>query len=98
MNKKTFLLPILFLAVIAIALSSPTAASAWLQTYETLQGSYGFFSGIWHGILAPFAVIAQIFDNKIILYAANNSGFGYNLGFLIGISMIIGGGASKTCR
>ncbi len=88
-------MPISVLILIIIVFFFPSTAYAWLQTYEVSPDrTYGFFSGLWHGIIAPFAVFAQLFDNDIILYSPVNSGFGYNIGFLIGIAVVIGGGAS----
>ena len=70
---------------------------AWLQDYEIYSYEpYGFFSGLWHGLIAPFALIAQLFDHDIVLYSTSNTGLGYNLGFLIGISVIVGGGSKAT--
>ena len=44
----------------------------------------GFLEGIWHGLLAPYTLILRFFMN-IDMYAASNTGFGYDAGFLIGI-------------
>lgn len=55
---------------------------------------YGFFSGIWHGICFPFAIIGKIFGADIGIYAQNNSGIFYWIGFLIGLGGL-GGGASR---
>ena len=88
---------ILIPLIVVTAFLYTTPIYAWLQDYEIYSYSdYGFFSGIWHGLIAPFAVFAQIFDNDIVLYSPANTGFGYNLGFLIGISSIIGGGSRAT--
>ena len=98
MNKKIYLLTINLLIIALISLYLPSKVHAWLQIYEVTQYSdYGFWVGLWHGLIAPFAFIAQIFDNQIVLYSSVNNGFVYNLGFLLGISMIIGGGTKKTC-
>lgn len=45
---------------------------------------YGFFSGLWHGFIAPFSLIGMFFNANVVVFAANNSGFSYALGFLIG--------------
>lgn len=45
---------------------------------------YGFFWGIWHGFIAPFDFLGMLFSNDITMYAQNNSGALYALGFLIG--------------
>jgi hypothetical protein len=44
----------------------------------------GFFLGIWHGLLAPWTLILRLFMD-IKMYAMPNSGWLYDLGFLIGI-------------
>jgi hypothetical protein len=45
---------------------------------------YGFFGGLWHGFIAPFDFIGMLFNEKITMYAQNNNGGFYALGFLIG--------------
>jgi hypothetical protein len=55
---------------------------------------YGFFSGILHGFVFVFAIIGKLFGADIGLFAANNSGFFYWLGFIIGIGGLGGGGAA----
>lgn len=45
---------------------------------------YGFFGGLWHGFIAPFDFIGMLFNNEITMYAQNNNGGLYALGFLIG--------------
>jgi hypothetical protein len=46
--------------------------------------TYGFFGGLWHGFIAPFDFIGMLFNNKITMYAQNNNGGLYALGFLLG--------------
>lgn len=45
---------------------------------------YGFFGGLWHGFIAPFDFIGMLFNDEITMYAQNNNGGLYALGFLIG--------------
>jgi hypothetical protein len=45
---------------------------------------YGFFGGLWHGFIAPFDFIGMLFNNEITMYAQNNNGGLYALGFLLG--------------
>jgi hypothetical protein len=52
---------------------------------ECLSGhTYGFFGGLWHGFIAPFDFIGMLFNEKITVYAQNNNGGLYALGFLLG--------------
>jgi hypothetical protein len=45
---------------------------------------YGFFGGLWHGFIAPFDFIGMLFNKEITVYAQNNNGGLYALGFLMG--------------
>jgi hypothetical protein len=46
--------------------------------------TYGFFGGLWHGFIAPFDLFAMIFSDNVTVYATNNSGGWYALGFVFG--------------
>jgi|PlaIllAssembly_1097288.scaffolds.fasta_scaffold1503681_1 hypothetical protein len=48
----------------------------------------GFFMGIWHGLLAPWSLIARFFFD-VKTHAFPNSGWFYDLGFLIGVGFSI---------
>jgi hypothetical protein len=71
------------------------------------DGSYsaenpaGFFWGLWHGLIVFITFFMGLFTgNKYTIYEAFNSGWGYNLGYLIGIGAISGGGifgGRKAC-
>lgn len=46
--------------------------------------TYGFFGGLWHGFIAPFDFIGMLFSDEITMFAQNNNGGLYALGFLLG--------------
>jgi hypothetical protein len=46
--------------------------------------TYGFWGGLWHGIIAPIDFIGMLFRDNVTLYAQNNNGAWYAFGFLIG--------------
>ncbi len=50
----------------------------------------GFFSGIWHGWIAPFSLFFSFFGDGGI-YAVNNTGFPYDFGFYMAIISGFGG-------
>lgn len=45
----------------------------------------GFWLGVWHGLLAPWALLLRLFFD-IAMYAYPNIGWLYDLGFLLGVS------------
>lgn len=53
---------------------------------------YGFFSGAWHGLIAPFSFIVSLFRDDVALYALNNNGGWYDFGFVLGAGILFGGG------
>jgi hypothetical protein len=88
MNSKNYSL-IIAILVVTIGLSGCAPAS-----YERPEA--GFFSGIWHGLIFVFSIIGKVFGADIGIYAENNTGFTYWLGFIIGLGGF--GGGSYTSK
>jgi hypothetical protein len=63
---------------------------------STPEDPAGFFTGVWHGWIAPVSLIAGIFDHAIRLYEPNNTGWWYDLGFYI--AAIAGFGSISLTR
>jgi hypothetical protein len=57
---------------------------------------YGFWNGLWHGLIACFTFIGSLFNHNIAVYAIHNNGAWYNLGFLLGVGAFTGGGARAS--
>jgi hypothetical protein len=52
---------------------------------ECLKGeTYGFWSGLWHGIIAPVNLVAMLWRNDVTVFATNNNGIWYAFGFVLG--------------
>jgi hypothetical protein len=51
----------------------------------------GFLAGVWHGWIAPFALVWSIFDPKVTIYEVYNGGWWYNFGFYMAIISGFGG-------
>lgn len=50
-----------------------------------LEGrTFGFWGGLWHGIIAPIDLVLSLFRDDITVYAQNNNGAWYAFGFLLG--------------
>ncbi len=80
LTKLNFLV---LLSVLIIVITSGCANNEIVD--QCLTGhKYGFFGGLWHGFIAPFDFIGMLFNNEITMYAQNNNGGLYALGFLLG--------------
>lgn len=51
----------------------------------------GFWWGLWHGLIFPWAWIGSLFDPDIAVYAVPNRGGWYDFGFFLGITVLGGG-------
>lgn len=56
------------------------------------NATYGFWGGLWHGMISGFSFIGSLFDNDIVVWSVDNNGGWYAFGFVLGI----GGLASAT--
>ena len=90
MTKRKIFLGLMMLFVVT------SLTSCAPENYSSHE--YGFFGGIWHGIVWGFALIGKIFGADIGLYADSNTGFTYWVGFIIGLGGLGGGGASAARR
>ena len=71
--------------LLGVVLLSGCADNSKIQIQECLNGyTYGFWGGLWHGIIAPFDFLGMIFSDNIVVFAQNNNGAWYSLGFMLG--------------
>ena len=62
--------------------------------------TYGFWGGLWHGIIAPIDLILMLFKDDFTVFAQNNNGAWYSFGFIIGSGGwgFLGGNRAKSYR
>jgi hypothetical protein len=67
---------------------------------NSVEHPAGFFSGVWHGWIAPVTLIISLFNRNINIYEVHNVGFWYDLGYYMAIISGFGGLAlsRKKCR
>jgi len=58
----------------------------------------GFWMGLWHGLISLVTFIISLFNDHVTIYEINNTGWPYNLGFILGVSIFFGGSSKGTCR
>jgi hypothetical protein len=86
-NKRAIML-VCFLGFAFIALSCAPGNARWDQDINPGHRA-GFWAGIWHGLIVIITFIISLFNSKIGIYEASNTGWSYNLGFLIGLCFSI---------
>lgn len=58
---------------------------------STMDDPSGFFSGIWHGWIAPVTLIWGVFNDAVRIYEPMNTGWWYDFGYYIAIIGGFGG-------
>ena len=100
MNKNiNHRLILLLVAVLFVVLVVSCANSETVDACLTGK-KYGFWWGLWHGIIAPVDFVIMLFRDDITVYAQNNNGAWYALGFIIGSGGwgFLGGKGSRRRR
>ncbi|HEY3391017.1 MAG TPA: hypothetical protein VGK38_15670 [Prolixibacteraceae bacterium] len=87
--------PAILVIVISCLIFSSCAEVSHVQNC-LVDKPYGFWSGLWHGMIAPFSFFGSLISDKIAMYAINNNGAWYNFGFVIGAGIIFGGGTKAS--
>lgn len=58
----------------------------------------GFWMGLWHGFIAPITFLISLFRDSVNVYEVHNSGNWYDLGFMLGLTMSLGGSSRAKRR
>jgi hypothetical protein len=90
MKKNKIILLIFAIGLLIMSCAHNDAYQNCLTSVHT----YGFWGGLWHGIIAPFDFIGSLIWRDVTMYAPNNNGGWYAFGFLLGI----GGVFSSSSR
>jgi hypothetical protein len=83
------------LLIIPLAVLAGCAVQSSGQVVQ--DGAPGFWLGVWHGFIFPFAFIIGLFKPDVAVYAVPNNGTWYDFGYFVGI-VFLGVGARSSKR
>ena len=92
MEKRRFLI----LAAAAGLLLLCAGCAPGTERFAASQA--GFWAGLWHGLIMVITFIIGLFTESVRMYEPNNVGALYDLGFLLGALISLGGCASNRCK
>ena len=52
----------------------------------------GFWLGLWQGFILPVTFVISLFTDEVSIYESLNSGNWYDLGYVLGVTTVLGGG------
>lgn len=57
---------------------------------QAASDGFGFWWGLWHGIILPVTFIVSLFTDSVSIYEVDNNGNWYNFGFILGLMFFSG--------
>jgi hypothetical protein len=97
MKSKTSILSLTKAIFILLAIFSFYSCADVSQIEKCVTDTpYGFWGGLWHGIIAPISFIGSLFRDDIAMYAVNNNGGWYDFGFVLGAGILFGGSSRAS--
>jgi hypothetical protein len=84
MKNNTLKLGVLAIALVAFSGCADSVSPIVAATMTPV----GFWYGLWHGTLLPFAWLVSLFNSDVTIYATYNNGGWYNFGFVCGVGML----------
>jgi len=91
-KKRLFLVSIVILAMLLLA-GCAAGTNPTVDVVDADGKSAGFWLGLWHGVISMVTFIISLFSDNVNVYEVHNSGNWYDFGFMLGVSIIFGGGA-----
>ena len=96
LGRKVF---VLVAVALVVALASCAPGSNPQEGVADPGGDVaGFWLGLWQGIIAPITFVISLFSDTISVYEVHNNGNWYNLGFVLGAGILLGGSAGSAKR
>jgi len=84
------------LGVICIALLFTGCADTVTFSEAVATNPVGFWYGLWHGMILPFAWIVSLFSESTSIYAIYNNGGWYDFGFALGVGSLSSSSSSAS--
>ncbi len=83
---------------LALVTLAAVVAGCAAGTERFTMGQAGFWAGLWHGIIVVIAFIISLFSDSVRIYEVNNTGALYDLGFVLGVLISLGGSGRARCK
>jgi hypothetical protein len=85
MKKLSAISGIMFPVILVMAVIILSGCSNREVVATCLKGhQFGFWGGLWQGIIAPVDLILMLFRDDVSVYASNTNGAWYAFGFVLG--------------
>ncbi|MEO0080769.1 MAG: hypothetical protein ABIL25_00545 [candidate division WOR-3 bacterium] len=83
---------VLVLLCLVMVLILTACCAAGDERWASTDNRAGFWAGLWHGLIIIVTFAVSLFTKDVGIYETNNVGWGYNIGFILGCMISLGGG------
>ncbi len=98
MFKKKYIFALIFVMLAVLTLAGCAPGNIRWDQDVTPGNEAGFWAGIWHGLIIIITFIISLFTDRVGIYELTNNGWRYNLGFIVGLLISMGGGFKGAKR
>ncbi len=84
--------------LVAVLLMVVVGCAPGNERWASVDSRANFWAGLWHGLIVIVTFVVSWFTNDVGIYESNNVGFGYNIGFILGCMISLGGGVKAGTR
>ena len=95
---KRSLVFVLVIAALIVLTGCVAGPNNMVDTPDAAGTVAGFWTGLWHGAIAPITFVVSLFNDNVNMYAVHNNGGWYNTGFLFALGAVWGGGGCGARR
>ena len=95
--NKFVLMAVVVLVLLTLA-GCAAETNSQVDTPAAAGKPAGFLLGLWHGFISPVTFIISLFSKVVGIYEIHNNGNWYNFGYILGCSIIFGGGVLGARR
>jgi hypothetical protein len=97
-SRSRSVLVVTGLAALVVLAACAPGANPLLGTAGARDQPAGFLMGFWHGAIVWVTFFVSLFNHGVSVYEVHNTGWPYNLGFLLGAAGSMGGGVAGSRR
>ena len=95
LTEKKYIIFGLLIIIALVFISCAPGNERWDQEINPGHNA-GFWAGIWHGLIIIITFVISLFTNQVGIYEVSNTGWPYNIGFIIGLMISLGGACRST--
>ncbi len=89
---------LLFVLVLLLLTACAPGPNPEIGTAGAAEAPAGFWLGLWHGVIVLVTFVVSLFTDDVTVYEVHNAGNWYDAGFVLGLTISLGGSSAGGGR